>query len=151
MTENQSPRTNTAMEEKQTQAWLSTNRRRFLKYTALSSVVGFNDRSLMSQAVSATASTDAQSPQTPASTTRYREQDTTKTLRVTGASEGTNQYHTEIKKVIIPNEENDDPPMIDVTVIEGEVRQGETDEHRIKGRVATVHTQGSTMYSIEQS
>lgn len=151
MTGNQSPRTNTAMEEKQTQAWLSTNRRQFLKYTALSSVVGLGNRSLMSQTVSATASTDAQSPQIPTSTNRYREQDTTKTLRVTGASEDINKYHAEIKRMIIPNEENDDPPMIDVAVIEGDVRQGETDEHRIKGHVATVHTQGSITYSIEQS
>ncbi len=149
MVEDHSTGTNTAIGEEQAQTRLTTNRRRFLKYTVLSGVVGLVDRSLMDRTASATSSTDAGSTEHPASIHDHREQSTDKTLRVTGVGDHINHYHIETRASVITNEESDDSPTIDVTVIEGDVHRDETDGHRIKGRVTTVRTQGSITYSIE--
>ncbi|UPM43170.1 hypothetical protein [Halocatena salina] len=143
MTEKQSTRQRTEDENSQIEA---ASRRRFLKHTALCGVVGLLDGPRLAQSATPT---DATYTSSPANHTPCHDQNDEKMLRITGMGDDINYYHIETEQTIMTRPEPDDRSTRDVTVIEGAVRQNETDGHPIEGWVTTVRTNGSVTYTVE--
>ncbi len=141
MTENQSTRQRIGDKKSQIEA---SGRRRFLKHTALCGVVGLVNGSRLARSATSTEETNTSSP-----ANHSPDQNDEKTLRITGMGDDINYYYIETEGTVTTGSELDDRSIRGVTVIEGAVRQNETDGHPIEGRVTTVRTNGSVTYTIE--